>query len=260
MRPGLLALPGVLARIALLAAALGLAAPALAQEQSRPDGLSPDQVKAIEEVVRDYLLANPEVLVDALQVYQERQRVAEQERRNQAVAAHRPLLEDDPDSPVLGNPEGDVVIVEFFDYRCPYCRRVADNVRTAVEEDGKIRLVMKEFPILGPQSQRAARAALATVNQGKYMEFHFALMNNPGDMSDQHIWNVAEGVGVDVERLKVDMQAREINRMLRRNFELAEMLDINGTPAFVIGDTVVPGAIDLNRVRELVAEARAKSS
>ena len=101
---------------------------------------------------------------------------------------------------------------------------------------------------------------MATVNQGKYLEFHFALMNNPGDMSDQHIWNVAEEVGVDVDRLKEDMQAREINRMLRRNFELAETLDINGTPAFVIGDTLVPGAIDLNRIRELVAQARAKPS
>ena len=260
MRPGLLALPGGLARIALLAAALGLTAPALAQEQSRPDVLSPDEVSAIEGVVRDYLLANPEVLVDALKVYQERQRLAEQQRRDQALVAHRNALREDPDSPVLGNPDGDVVIVEFFDYRCPYCRRVADNIRTAVEEDGNIRLVMKEFPILGPQSQRAARAALATVNQDKYLEFHFALMNNPGDMSDQHIWNVAEEVGVDVDQLKEDMQAREINRMLRRNFELAETLDINGTPAFVIGDTLVPGVIDLNRIRELVAQARAKSS
>ena len=237
-----------------------LSGPAAAQEQSLPGGFAPDQVQGIEQIVRDFLIENPEVLIQSLTAHQERQRVAKEQRRQQTVVDSRAALTEDPDTPVMGNPAGDVAIVEFFDYRCPYCRRVADVVKKVVANDGKIRLVMKEFPILGPQSIQAARAALAAAKQGKYEEFHWALMTEPGDMSDPHIRRIAGSVGLDVERLQKDMQSPDIDAMIRRNHELARALDINGTPAFVIGNTLVPGAVDLSTLKRLVAEARAKQS
>ncbi len=265
-RTALAGIPSLRRAAAMAAVALALAfspalsGPAAAQEQSLPGGFAPDQVQGIEQIVRDYLIQHPEVLIQSLTAHQERQRVAKEQRRQQAVIDSRAALTEDPDTPAIGNPDADVTIVEFFDYRCQYCRRVVTSIRKLIEEDDKIRLVMKEFPILGPQSIQAARAALASVGQGKYEEFHFALMTEPGDMSDPHIRRVAGSVGLDVERLLKDMQSPEIDAMIRRNHELARSLDINGTPAFVIGDTLAPGAVDLSTLKRLVAQARAKQS
>ena len=240
--------------------ALALSGPVSAQEQSRPGGFAPEQVEGIEGIVRDYLLANPEVLIQSLNAYQQRQKVAEQQRQQEAVIASRAALTSDPDTPVMGNPDGDVAIVEFFDYKCPYCKRAAGTIKKVVAADGNIRLVMKEFPILGPKSIKAARAALAVAKQGKYEEFHWALMTEPGDMSDPHIRRVARSVGVDVDLMTRDMKSPEIQAMIARNHELAQSLQITGTPAFVIGDTLVPGAVDRQTLERLVAQARAKQS
>ena len=253
----------------LFALSLALSAPAAAQEQSTPvpgaaqslpGGFSPEQVEGIERLIQQYLLDNPEVLVESLTRFQQRQRIADQRRKQQAVGVHRKALLEDRDAPVLGNPKGDVAIVEFFDYRCPYCRKVAPTVKKVMEEDGNIRLVMKEFPILGPQSVQAARAALAAARQGKYEEFHWALMTKPGDMSAPHIRKIAREVGLDVKRLEDDMKSPDIERMIQINRQLATALGIQGTPAFVIGNTVVPGAVDLATLKRLVAEARANAS
>ncbi len=237
-----------------------LSVSAAAQEQSLPGGFAPDQVQGIEQIVRDDLIQHPEVLIQSLTAHQENQRVAQEQRRQQSVIDSRAALTQDPDTPVIGKPGADVTIVEFFDYRCQYCRRVVKSLRQLMEQDDKIRLVMKEFPILGPQSIQAARAALASVGQGKYEEFHWALMTEPGDMSDPHIRQIARTVGLDVERLQKDMQSPDIDAMIRRNHELARALDINGTPAFVIGNALVPGAVDLPTLKRLVAQARAKQS
>jgi protein-disulfide isomerase len=243
-----------------LGLALALAGPAAAQDQSRPGGFDPAQIEGIEQIVRDYLLAHPEVLIQSLTEFQQRQKVAEKQRQQEAVVASRAALTEDPDTPVIGNPEGDVAIVEFFDYKCPYCKRAAGTLKDVVAADRNIRLVMKEFPILGPQSIKAARAALAVVKQGKYEAFHWALMTEPGDMSDPHIRLIARTVGVDVDRMVADMESPEIQAMIARNHELAQRLQINGTPAFVIGDTLVPGAVDRKTIEHLVAQARAKQS
>ena len=240
--------------------ALTLSGPVSAQEQSRPGGFGPEQIQGIEQIVRDYLLANPEVLIQSLNEYQQRQKVAEKQRQQDAVIASRAALTSDPDTPVMGNPDGDVAIVEFFDYKCPYCKRAAGTIKEVVATDGNIRLVMKEFPILGPQSIKAARAALAVAKQGKYEEFHWALMTEPGDMSDPHIRGVARAVGVDVDRMTKDMESPEIQAMIARNHELAQALQINGTPAFVIGDTLLPGAVDRQTIERIVAQIRAKQS
>ena len=253
----------------LFALSLALSAPATAQDQSTPvpgaaqslpGGFSPEQIEGIEQLIQQYLMDNPEVLVESLTRFQQRQRVAEQQRKQQAVGLHRKALLEDPDAPVLGNPKGDVAIVEFFDYRCPYCRKVAPTVKKVMEEDGNIRLVMKEFPILGPQSMQAARAALAAARQGKYEEFHWALMTKPGDMSAPYLRKIAREVGLDVKRLEDDMKSPDIERMIQLNRQLATAIGIRGTPAFVIGNAVVPGAVDLPTLKRLVAEARANAS
>lgn len=253
-------LPGI--RVAALVAVLvGAGAfPAAAQEQSLPGGFNADQAQGIELIIKRYLMENPEVLIDSLNAFQQRERLAEEQRRRDAILAQAEALKNDPSTPVMGNPEGDVAMVEFFDYRCGYCRRVADSVHDIVAEDGNVRLVMKEFPILGPDSMRAARAALAAHRQGKYEPFHWALMTGPGDMSEAHLRSVAEEIGLDVAQMERDMRNEEIDRLLRRNFNLADTLGINGTPAFVIGNTLVPGAIDAETMRKLIAEARANPS
>jgi len=247
--------------VALAILGLGLSlAPAAAQEQSLPGGFTTDQVQGVENIVREYLMAHPEVLVQALTEYQNRLKMAEEQSRQQAIVARLQELTEDPAAPVLGNPAGDVVVVEFFDYRCPYCKSVAKMVREVVAGDGKVRLVMKEFPILGPPSVQAARAALAAAMQDKYEAFHFALMTQPGDMSDTHIETVAGQVGLDVERLQRDMKSPEVAATIDRNIALAETVGIRGTPAFIVGKTLVPGAIDAESFRQLIAKARAQAS
>ncbi len=251
---------GRLAAPFMVAAALLAAGPAVAQEQTQPAEFDPAQESAIRKIVRDYLVDHPEVLIEALQVYQAREKAAAAERKRAALKAHSGALNGSPDDPVIGNPEGDVVIVEFFDYRCPYCTKVAEPLRDAVLADGNIKLVMKEFPILGPDSQFAARAALASAKQGLYEPFHFALMDVKGKVDQTAVMTIAKTVGLDVERLKQDMQSPEIDAVLRRNFQLAEILEISGTPAFIIGDEIVPGAIDMQSLKAKVAEARSNAS
>ena len=254
---------GAIRRMAALlsfVAALSVLGAALGQEQSKPAQLDPAEETAIRELVREYLVTHPEVVVEAIRIYQQRQKVAEEERKRESLKLQQAAIFDNPHDPIIGNPDGDVVIVEFFDYRCGYCRSVANRLRDAAKGDGGIRLVMKEFPILGPDSQFAARAALASVKQGLYETYHFAMMNAKGNLDKNAVLAIATEVGLDVQRLQRDMGASEIDGLLRHNFELAEMLDINGTPAFIIGDEIIPGAIDMETLRDKVAQVRSKSS
>jgi len=217
------------------------------------------QEQAIREIVRDYLVEHPEVIVDAIEVLRERQRAQELENARHAVAANADALFEDPYTPVVGNPDGDVTIVEFFDYRCGYCKRVFPALMELLEEDGNIRLAMKEFPILGPDSRFAARAALAAREQDRYGDFHAKLMAARGELSEDAVMAIARSVGLDVDRLRNDMAAERIDEALERNFALAERLSIRGTPAFVIGDELVPGAIGLDQLRQMVEEQRERA-
>lgn len=230
-------------------AALG-ALPAAAQ-QTPP--LTREQ---IEQIVREYLINNPEVIVEAIEALEARQKQAAQAGQRDAVAAHQEQLYRDPDAPVLGNPTGDVTVVEFFDYRCPYCKQVAPSLSQLLKEDGKLRLVLKEFPILGPDSVLAARAALAAQAQGKYAAMHAALLRHRSTFDDAAIARIATDAGLDVARMKSDMAKPEITAMIDRNKGLARALSVTGTPAFIIGDRVVPGAVDLETLKLLVAETR----
>lgn len=237
-------------------AALALAAGLLSAPPPAAAEMGATERAAIETVIRDYLLANPEVVMEALEEFDRRAEARATAQRQQALTESRAELEQDPDAPVLGNPEGDVVVVEFFDYQCGYCKQVTEPLRRLLQEDGGVRLVMKEFPILGPASLYGARAALAAARQGRYEEFHWALMANRGQLSEARVLEVADEVGLDIERLKRDLRDPAIEEKLRANYRLAERLEIRGTPAFIVGDNLLPGAVPLERLRQVVAEAR----
>jgi protein-disulfide isomerase len=233
--------------------ALALGGAARAEETGGAAGLPVEQ---IEQIVRDYLMREPELIYQALEELQRRQAAAETERQRAAIAANREQLINDAGDPVAGNPDGNVTLVEFFDYQCSYCRQVVKSVRELIDGDQELRVVFKEFPILGEASVIAARAALAARAQDRYLPFHFALMGTR-DLSLDAIMQLAEQVGLDTERLARDMHAPAIEQQLQANFALAQTLGIEGTPAFVIGEAVVPGAVDKGRLAGLVEEARA---
>ena len=220
--------------------------------------LAPEQRQAIENLIHDYLLQHPDVLIDALRAAEQKLKSDVDEKAKRALAARRKEIFDDPTTPVRGNPKGDVTLVEFFDYRCPYCKQVQPRLEQLLAGDHELRIAYKEFPILGAVSVTAARAALAAQQQGKYEPFHNAMMAASGQITDDTVYQVAKTVGLDVDLLKRDMAAPQIEAALKANHTLADALDITGTPGFVIGDQIVPGAIELSSLKELVAEARRK--
>jgi len=219
---------------------------------------TPEQRQAIEAIIRDYLQKNPEALLDALQAAKDKMEGEAHDKASAALAARRHEVFDDPDAPIAGNPKGNATLVEFFDYRCPYCKQVEPSLDALLAQDRQLRLVYKEFPVLGPESVNAARAALAARKQDKYDAMHHALMALKGQIDEAALFKVAGSVGLDVERLKRDMAAPDIDRMLKANINLAGALDIRGTPGFVIGNEIVPGAISLDALKGLIDTARRK--
>ena len=217
---------------------------------------SPAERVGIIEVIRGYLLDHPEFLVEVMQQLDARQREQEVARQREAVVTFRQALLNDPDSVVGGNPEGDVTIVEFFDYHCPYCKQTVPNLADVLAKDPGVRIVYKEYPILGPDSLVASRASLAARNQGHYIPFHAALMALRGRLDKGTIMQVAAEVGLDIERLEEDMKAPEITVAIERAHELAQALGIHGTPSFVIGETVYAGVMDVARLEAAIEEAR----
>lgn len=218
--------------------------------------IDPAQRQAIEEIVRDYIMEHPEVVIEALEAMRERERVARDERAREALAAFRGDLLDNPASPTLGNPDGNVTVVEFFDYRCGYCRRMVEPVLDLIDSDGEINFVLKEFPILGPESVIAARASLASRKQGLYRPFHLALMTAKVGLSESTIMALADSVGLDVDRLKADMEDPAIDEELARNYQLADALAIDGTPGFVIGEEIIRGAVPMPQFKAYLEAAR----
>jgi protein-disulfide isomerase len=206
--------------------------------------------------VRAFLLAHPEVLAEAVQELQRRHDAAQAEAAKAAIAAHRNEIFRDPASPVAGNPVGDVTLVEFFDYNCPYCRKVAPDIWALPGADPGLRLVFKEFAILGPTSEFAARVALAAQRQGRYLPVHQALMRAEQPLTEDKVFQAAAGAGADVARLKRDMADPSVDAELARTRALADALGIAGTPGFVVGDVLIPGAVERAALEAAIAEAR----
>jgi protein-disulfide isomerase len=220
------------------------------------DSVSESERKTLEDTLYHYMSQHPGVLLDALHRAEERVRADEDAQAHRAMSERRRDILEDPTSPVGGNPQGNVTIVEFFDYRCPYCKQMEPALEALLHEDGNIRIVYKEFPILGKDSVYASHMALAAKKQGKYDAFHAAMMATKGHIDESVVQEVAKSVGLDLSRAQTDMGAAEIDDIISRNEDLAQALDIRGTPAFLIGEELVPGAVDIATLREKIALAR----
>jgi protein-disulfide isomerase len=211
---------------------------------------------ALGKSIREYLLANPEVLVEAMQELERKQDSQRDAVAIKGVHENQAELYRDPDSPIGGNPNGDVVMVEFNDYQCPYCKRAHQAVKSVTGADGKVKIVYKDLPILGEASRTAALAALAATKQGKHLALHNALMEFTGKLDRDKILEIASSVGLDRAQLEKDMEDPKLKQIIERNMALASALGIRGTPAFVIGKQFVPGAIDAATLKQLIADAR----
>ncbi len=241
------------AALALLLLAAGSIGHAQAQE-----ALTPGQRDAIRALIADTLRSQPELVLEALQSLERRQEDEQRAAAKRALVERRREIFEDAGDPGAGNPQARTVLVEFFDYRCPYCKQMDAPLKALLAADPDLRIVRKDLPVLGPASVVAARAALAARLQNKYAPFHDAMMGFRGALDEAAIFRVAREIGLDVDRLRRDMEAPEIGQRLQKNAGLAQALQISGTPAFAIGDTLVPGAVDLATMRSLIAEARAK--
>ena len=224
------------ASIATLGLALAPVPAAAVSETDRP---------AIEKMIREYLMKNPEVLREAITELEKRMKAADDKRRSEVLKESRALIEDSPRGVVIGNPKGDIVLVEFFDYNCGYCKRALDDMVNLVKADPKLKVVLKEFPVLGQSSVDAARVAIAVRMQDstKYLEFHRKLLLGRGEITRERALAVAKEAGLDMARIERDLKSPEINATLEESAELAEKLGISGTPTYVIANEVVPGAV-----------------
>lgn len=230
------------------------AAPSLAQDKK----VDAEEREKIEQIVQDYLLENPEIIALAIRELQRRQTMAEM---GPAIKMYRDYLEKDPEAPVIGNPDGDVTVVEFFDYRCGYCRRHFPEVMKLVREDGNIRYIPRQFPILDrqgetPVSYLASRAALAAHKQGKFEEFHIAALTSEGSLTEDQLYQIAARLGLNVQQLKADMNDRLIIKSVQNTLAIGKDIGFQGTPGYIIGDDVITGAEGYGRLSQAVSRAR----
>jgi protein-disulfide isomerase len=216
-----------------------------------------EQREIIEKVVREYLLKNPEVVRDAMQELQAREQKEKLERAAKSMLELKSDIYSDPDSPIAGNPKGDVTIVVFFDYNCGYCKKSLPELQALIDKDPMLKVIYKEFPILGPQSQVASTAALAAMRQGQYGAFNRALFASDG-AGDAMLKGVSDRLKLNYAKLQQDMADPKLNAELERNMKLASALNIDGTPAYILGDQIIPGAIDMVSLAKFIAGERAK--
>jgi protein-disulfide isomerase len=247
-------------RLRLIAAVCAAFLATAAPQASRADEFSTPQKGEIERIVREYLIAHPEVLQEAMSELEKRQTVAQSEKLKSAVKEHAQALFSSPRQVNLGNPQGNVTFVEFFDYNCGYCKRAMADMLTLMKDDPKLRVVLKEFPVLGPGSVEAAQVAVAVRMQDKtgkkYLEFHQKLLGGRGQADKAHALAVAKDIGMDMVRLEKDLASPEVKSTLEENFKLAEALSLNGTPSYVIGSDVVVGAVGLPALQEKINTSR----
>lgn len=253
--------------IAALAAVLTIAAmpgSSFAQEAAKAPAtaplstFSPEQKSEIERIIKDYLVKNPEVFLEIQSALEAKMEQVQAEKLKLALAAHADTLFRDPNAPVAGNPKGDVVVVEFFDYNCGYCKRGFADVAKFIKDDPKARVIFRELPILSKGSEEAARVALAANLQGKYWEFHSLMIEFKGQANEASALKIAEKVGADMAKLKADMKGEAVDAEIKKVRELAQNLGINGTPHFIVGDRSIAGAPQdlLEQLKTDAAEVR----
>ena len=229
-------------------------------------GFTPAQTIQIQSIVRDYLVNNPQVLVEAARSLQQQQETAVQGQAKKAVIAHANELFHSPVSPVLGNPKGNVVMVEFLDYQCSYCKKMVGPLSQLVKDEPNVRFIVKELPIFGDNSQFAAQVALAAQNQGQYAALHKALLQSNTQLSSSIVLEAAKKAGINTDRLKQDMNNKAISQELDNNFTLANQLGIRGTPSFLLASDIdnpsrmkvvfIPGVATESSLRDVIKQLR----
>jgi protein-disulfide isomerase len=240
---------------ALFALAL-CAAPPAASAQSFSDSQRGD----IETIIKNYLVAHPEVVEDAMTELSKRQAAADTEKHEATIAKNSDAIFNSPRGVTIGNKDGDVTFVEFFDYNCGYCKRAMADMLDLMKTDPKLKVVLKEFPVLGPGSVEAAQVAVAARMQDpagkKYLEFHQKLLGGRGQADKARAMAAAKDAGFDMARLEKDITSPEVRATIEENFKLAEDMGMNGTPSYVIGKQIVVGAVGLDGLKEKIGIAR----
>jgi len=240
---------------------LSLLVSAAPHAETVPASIPESEKVAIQEIIHSYLTKDhPEVLMEGMRELQRRDQASAEAKTADAIKASKDRIYNDPATPVGGNPKGDVVIVEFFDYQCGYCKLSAPFIERILKEDKGVRFVYKEFPVLGEVSTLASKTALAAFRQGldKYVKFHDALMNKKEHLNEEMIYQIAKDAGLNVEKLKKDAADDETKKQIQANIDLGTEVGVRGTPMFIIGDKIFPGAIQqYEDMKNAVNEARA---
>jgi protein-disulfide isomerase len=243
-------------RTLLLAGSL-VAASSILPAQANP--FSDSQKQAIEGMFKDFLMKNPEAIQDALMELDRRQQSAQEEAKKSILKTERSAIFEAQDAIVVGNPKGNVTLVEFFDYNCGFCKRSLNDLQEMIKSDPQLRVVLKDFPVLGPESVEASRVTLAAKRQLKaeqIMEFHTRLMNQRGRINGEKALQLAREMGLDAEKIQTDMNSPAIKTTLESHMRLADKLSITGTPAFILGESVIVGAVGVAPLRKAVASLR----
>jgi protein-disulfide isomerase len=240
--------------LALGVSALAWQTPAAAQQP-----FTNEQRAAVEALIRDVLQKNPEIIQEALVELERRQQQAQVDAQKQVLVTERTAIFNSPNSPVAGNPNGDVTIVEFFDYNCGFCKRSLTDMQEVLKGDNRLRIVLKDFPVLGADSVEASRVAVAAKNQlraDRYWAFHVALMSSRGRVNGARALEVAREHGANVDQLRRDMESTETRQIIEETVVLGDRLGLTGTPAFVIADEIVFGAVGVDQIKNRIAEVR----
>lgn len=247
----------------LAVAALGAlaVAPALISQNAGAEtaaaGFTEAQKKEIGQVVKEYLLENPGIIFEAADKHRAKMEADAAKAAEASIDENIEWLTR-PEAPSIGSSNPDITVVEFFDYNCGYCVRALPDIQNVLKTDSNVRFVFKEIPILGPTSKTAALWALAAHRQGKYFEFHVAVMNHKGPKEEAELEKIAKGVGLDVEKIKKDLASGEIEADLNKNIEISQKIGVQGTPAFVVGSTFIPGYVGEEGLKQAIAAERAK--
>jgi len=228
-----------------------------AQTAAPATAFSDAQRAAIEDIIKDYLTnKHPEVMAQGLQTLQQREQESAEAKTKSEVDKAKDRIFNDPNTPFVGNPKGNVTVVEFYDYQCGYCKMSEEATEKLIREDKNLKFVFKDFPILGPASAEAAKASLASVKQGKFQAFHDALMNKKDHLTSDLIYQTAKDAGLDVDKLKKDMNDSSVTDEINATLKLGQDIGARGTPMFIIGDTIVPGAMQYEQLKQAISDAR----
>lgn len=244
---------------AIISGLMLVAAPAIAQDAAKTEGSKPAAGTSVltrddvENIVRDFINENPQLILSSVDSYQQR---SMQEQQTAAVKMNHDRLFRNERAPFIGNEKGDVIMVEFFDYNCGYCKKVFPELQELVKGDSNLKVVFIDLPILGPSSEVASKWALAAQRQNKYFEFHGAIMKHQGQLNADVLTKIATEIGLDLDRLKQDAEGTDVLVQLEQNRSLAGQMNIGGTPAFVLGEEIIPGALPVSEMKVKIQQLR----